>query len=173
MEKRWSHKVGAGVLSQLPVSPGDWSSVMPHLRLTFWRRAQKGWLHMHDWNDPKSFLYIRGMHQTNFHKWSRSVPLSLLPFFHFLCFTNPYLDHPHGRTNVGSKGLVVFVLFLSFPPLFLSCFALGKSCLSYSTPSSILRFAVGVGRFRRCVVTFNPAPFRSLLWELRVYWSVL
>lgn len=134
MEKRWSHKVGAGVLSQLPVSPGDWSSVMPRLRLTFWRRAQKGWLHMHDWNGPKSFLYIRGMHQANFNKWSRSVPLCLfcLSFTFFVLLIHIWTIHMAGQMwDLRTGGLCPLSLFSTFISLLL-CFGQIMSVIFYS-----------------------------------------
>lgn len=68
-----------------PTSCSTWRLMLGHAPpQTSWRRVQKGWLHMSEWNDPKNLVYIRGVHQVNYKMKQIAPPLFSLSFAFFV-----------------------------------------------------------------------------------------
>ena len=146
------------VLSQLSALPGAWSSV-PSLN-SFLAEGLKGLALRAGQNCVKRLLYIRGCTRVGQMGPSRSLfPLS---HFHSHCLLQICTIHVT-RPTWHLQDTVIFphsllCLHLSPPSL-----CLGTAWLSCSTPSSVLKFAVGVGSLWPCVGVYEPAPLRRSL----------
>ena len=147
---------------QLSALPGDWSSV-PSLN-SFPAEGLKGLALHAGQNCVKRLLCIRGCTRVGQMGPSRSLfPLS---HFHSHCLLQICTFHVT-RPTWHLQDTVIFphsLLCLHFSPPSL---CLGTAWLSCSTPSSVLKFAVGVGSLWLCVVACEPAPLRRPWEELR------